>query len=872
MTNYTWASTGVGGLDHVIDGLRLGDNVVWQVDSVAAYRRMVEPFVGQARRAGRRLVYIRFGAHEELINDLTGVSVHRVDPSQGFEVCARAVHEILTAEGAWAFYVFDCLTELLSYWHSDLMVMNFFKVICPYLYERDTVAYFAVLRGGHTFDTIAGIRETTQVLLDLTQIGDETYVHPLKVWSRHSPTMFFPHRIAGDEAHSITSSADAAQLFASIDRSLQPPDPWLSLVQQGRDALRGDVEGDGDEDDAARARARELLLSVLIGRDGRMLDLARRHLGLADLVAIASRVIGSGYIGGKSVGMLLARAILSGQSGQSGQPCQMGQMGQRFAERMEPHDSYFLGSDLFYTYIVANGWWKLWARHRTEQGYRAAGVELHESLARGRFPRAVREQFLQMLEYFGQSPIIVRSSSLLEDNFGNAFAGKYESVFCANQGSPEVRFLALEDAVRTVYASAMSPEALNYRRERGLTDLDEQMAVLIQRVSGDHHGRYFFPHAAGVGNSANLYVWEPDMDPSAGMVRLVIGLGTRAVDRTTQDYARIVALDAPTRSPRIDEADAARYSQHGVDLLDLDDAELVTIPVAQIAELDIACDWGLFLSPDASTLRRLRELGRWPDKPPVVVDFRRLLSETDVPALLREALGALAAAYDHPVDVEFTVNVTASGQPRINLVQCRPLQTRGLGDAVAMPDAQAAADALISTVGNFMGGNVRLPIEYVVMVRPDRYLGLGQQERYAVARRIGQLNQALKGRSFMLVGPGRWGTTTPSLGVPVHFNEIAGAAVLCEVTYPAGDFRPELSYGSHFFQDLVESGIFYVAVFDDRDDVVFAPERILGRDNVIDQVDPGGGPDVGPDGVIHVARFDSLVLSSDIDTQRLVCL
>ncbi|MEP7162099.1 MAG: PEP/pyruvate-binding domain-containing protein, partial [Dermatophilaceae bacterium] len=840
MTNYTWASTGVGGLDQVIDGLRLGDNVVWQVDSVAAYRRMVEPFVGQARRAGRRLVYIRFGAHEELISDLTGVSVHRLDASQGFEVCARAVHEILTAEGAWAFYVFDCLTELLSEWHSDLMVMNFFKVICPSLYELDTVAYFALLRGGHTFDTIAGIRETTQVLLDLTQIGDETYVHPLKVWSRHSPTMFFPHRIAGDEARSITSSADAALLFASIDRALQPPDPWLSLVQQGRDALRGDK--------ATQVNARELLLSVLIGRDGRMLDLARRHLGLADLVAIASRVIGSGYIGGKSVGMLLARAILSGE---------------RFAERMEPHDSYFVGSDLFYTYIVANGWWKLWASQRTEQGYETAGVELHACLAQGRFPRAVREQFLQMLEYFGQSPIIVRSSSLLEDNFGNAFAGKYDSVFCANQGSPDVRFQALEDAVRTVYASAMSPEALSYRRERGLADLDEQMAVLIQRVSGDHHGRYFFPHAAGVGNSANLYVWEPDLDSSAGMIRLVVGLGTRAVDRTTQDYARIVALDAPTRPVRIDEADAARYSQHGVDLLDLDANELVTVPVAQIAELDIACDWGLFLSTDVATLRRLRELGRWPDKPPVVVDFRRMLGETEVPALLREALRTVAAAYDHPVDVEFTVNFNASGQPRISLVQCRPLQTRGLGEAVAMPDAQAAAGALISTVGNFMGGNVRLPIEYVVMVRPDRYLELGQQERYAVARRIGRLNRSLKGRSFLLIGPGRWGTTTPSLGVPVHFTEIAGAAALCEVTYPAGDFRPELSYGSHFFQDLVESGIFYVAVFDEREDVVFAPQRILERDNVIAEVDPDGGPDGGPDDVIHVARFDSLVLSSD---------
>ncbi len=848
MANYTWASTGVGGLDQVIDGLRLGDNVVWQVDSVAAYRRMVEPYVAQARKDGRRLVYVRFGGHDELIDDLSGVSVHRVDASLGFEACARTVHEILTAEGLGAFYVFDCLTELLEDWHADLMVMNFFKVTCPYLYELDTVAYFAMLRGRHTFDTIAGIRETTQVLLDLSQVDEDTYVHPLKVWGRHSPTMFFPHRIAGDEAHSITSSTDAARLFASIDRTLQPVDPWLALVQQGRDALSADA--------ATQEQASEVLRSVLIGREGRIVDLARRHMSLADLVAIASRVIGSGYIGGKSVGMLLARAILATEAGE------------RFAERLEPHDSYFLGSDLFYTYIVANGWWKTWTRQRTDEGYEDAGAALHDLLPRGRFPRPVREQFLQMLEYFGASPIIVRSSSLLEDNFGNAFAGKYDSVFCANQGGPEERLVALEDAVRTVYASSMSSEALRYRRERGLAQLDEQMAVLIQRVSGDHHGQYFFPHAAGVGNSANLYVWDPEIDSSAGMVRLVLGLGTRAVDRTTRDYARIVALDDPTRRSRVDEADAIRFSQHGVDVLDLEANELVTIPSANVTDLDIKADQGLFFSRDEATLRRMRELGRWPEKTPVILDFAGLLADTDVPGLLRDVLRTVSGAYAHPVDVEFTVNFAASGEPRINLVQCRPLQTRGLGKAVEMPDEQAAQDALFATLGHFMGGNVRLPLSYVVMVRPDAYLALGQQDRYAVARRIGRINQALRGESYLAIGPGRWGTTTPSLGVPVHFTEIQGAAALCEVTYPAGDFRPELSYGSHFFQDLVESGIFYVAVFSEREDATFTPEHVLGRENVIAEVDP----EEGDSEVIHVARFEDLVLCSDIESQRLVCL
>ncbi len=166
-------------------------------------------------------------------------------------------------------------------------------------------------------------------------------------------------------------------------------------------------------------------------------------------------------------------------------------------------------------------------------------------MLRGRFPEKIREYFWQMLEYFGQSPIIVRSSSLLEDNFGNAFAGKYESVLCVNQGTPEERYDAFEKAVRFIYASTMSEDALAYRLQRGLFDQDEQMAILVQRVSGDYYGEYFFSHIAGVGNSSNLYVWDKNIDMDGGMLRLVFGLGTRAVNRVTGVIHVSCALTSP---------------------------------------------------------------------------------------------------------------------------------------------------------------------------------------------------------------------------------------------------------------------------------------------------------------------------------------
>jgi phosphoenolpyruvate synthase/pyruvate phosphate dikinase len=198
---------------------------------------------------------------------------------------------------------------------------------------------------------------------------------------------------------------------------------------------------------------------------------------------------------------------------------------------LEHHDSFYIGSDVFYSYIVQNGWWKLFIAHKTKEGYFSKASEMKQRMLKGVFPEEIKEQFQLMLEYFGQSPIIVRSSSLLEDAFGSAFSGKYESFFCVNQGAPEKRYENFEDAVRKIFAGTMNEDALAYRLQRGLDQMDEQMALLVQRVSGAYRKNYFFPELAGVGLSHNPFVWRKGMDAKAGMLRLVFGLGTRAVNQ-----------------------------------------------------------------------------------------------------------------------------------------------------------------------------------------------------------------------------------------------------------------------------------------------------------------------------------------------------
>ncbi|MCL2209315.1 MAG: PEP/pyruvate-binding domain-containing protein [Treponema sp.] len=853
-------STGLSGLDQVIDQLRLGDNVVWQVQSIEDYLKVVRPYIEQSKKDGRRLVYFRFGNHEPILEDNEPSVVYKLDASVGFEGFATKVHDLIDKEGLRAFYVFDCLSDLLEFWYSDLMIGNFFRVTCPFLYILDTVAYFALIRGVHTHSTIARIRETTQLLLDLYNIDEKIYIHPLKVWERYSPTMFFPHFADGEEVVPITSSAEAASLFSGIKQGIKARDYWDITLEKANNAL--------NESEENQSAMKKLLISLMIGREPRITELAESYFSLRDILDIASREIGSGFIGGKSVGMLLGRKVVEKDMAvlENGEP---------LSNNWEPHDSWFLGSDIFYTYIVQNDWWELRCKQKTPEGYFEHAHELKEKLLKGKFPHVIREQFYQMMEHFGWSPIIVRSSSLLEDNFGNAFAGKYESIFCANQGQPEERFEVFVQAVRTVYASAMSEDALVYRQARGLANKDEQMAILVQRVSGDHYNELFFPHIAGVGHSTNLYVWNKDMDPKAGMLRLVFGLGTRAVDRVSGDYARLVPLDQPEKGPPVHYGEEKKISQHKADVLNLRENIMTDVDVDFLFNQDLKTHADIFFTIDRAALARMQELRMAVKTIPSTLDFRKLLAETTFPAFAGKVMSVIEKAYNYPVDIEFTANFNQEGNFKFNLLQCRPLQTKRAGKTpvetkIPKPDKK---NIFFSSMGNFMGGNVRLSLDYVIFVKAEEYLALFERGKYQTARTIGLLNQKLKGSSIMLIGPGRWGTTTPSLGVPVHFSELCNMAAMCEVSYKQGGLMPELSFGSHFFQDIVEADIFYAAIFNGEQNVFFNPEKILNRFNMLNvtlQLKESSS-DKDMEQAIHLAQANGLTLYSDITSQEILC-
>ena len=813
--------SGIPGLDDLLDYIRMGDNVVWQVTDLEEFRYFMEPFVEQAIRDKRNLIYMRFADHEPLLSPREGLKIFEFNPDKGFEAFTVDIYNRITIEGKDAFYVFDSLSSLQSVWYTDLMMGNFFRVTCPYLFKLDTVAYFPLLRGRHSFDAVARIRDTTQLLLDV-HTGDKLYVHPLKVWNRYSAKMFLPHSCSMDlEDFKAVDGGVALSRYYQIleeeetqkqDQNFDSHDRFFSMAkleyQQGR--FREETENQ--------------ILESTMTKDKRLQEMLKKYFKPQDYFKLRDRMIGSGAIGGKACGMLLARKIVH-------------TLLPEYRAHREAHDSYYIGSDVFYTYIVSNNCWETRIAQRTEEGYFEKAGQLQQALLSGEFPSNIREKFRSVLEYFGQSPIIVRSSSFLEDGFGNAFAGKYESVFCVNQGTLEERLKVFEDAVRRVYASIMDISALEYRKQRGLEHQDEQMAVLVQRVSGSHWGDYFFPAAAGVGYSYSAYKWSKDMDQSAGMLRLVAGLGTRAVDRTENDYPRLVNLDRPAVSMQTNVADKHRFSQKNMDVLDTKENRLLTKSTDSLMEILPLWYKRAIMERDYEAEEALNRMGRW--RQVWFVTCQKLLENREFTGLMQKLLKTLEQVYGNPVDIEYTVNIDEEGAFVVNLLQCRPLFTGSRGGKVEIP-SPSQEKTFFHLKDSSVGNSLKKQIHVVIQIEPKLYYEYPYGKKHQVAEAVGKINRYYKGsgKNLLLMTPGRVGTSSPELGVPVTFADISAVCGICEVSDSRAGYMPELSYGSHMFQDMVEAEIFYSALWEDKRKLAYDPELFAEEENLFPRICP----------------------------------
>ena len=872
MVAFERIKSGIDELDKTLDNIRLGDNVVFQVSNLKEFSYFVNPYVEQALKDERNLIYINFGQHEPLINmddeDLKkleeeknnpdnefamivkdGIKIYTVDPMEQFESFTLEVHNIITKEGFDAFYVFDCLSDLQSAWSTDLMMGNFFRVTCPYLFSLDTVAFFPVIRGKHSFEAIAKIRETTQLFLDVYSNKDSVYIHPLKVWNRYSQNMFLGHKYNPTDGSviTLTDGMEVSEYYKVINKSSanhaeQNTDSWerfFTFIEM----LHENGEDVSDK--------YELMCSMMMTKDPNISSKITEYFEYEDYITIYNRLVGSGMIGGKACGMLLARKII-----EKDRP--------DIYENFEPDDSFYIGSDLFYTYIVSNDLWDIRVKQRTKEGYYEAGKQLEEGLKNGQFPDDIKDKFIRILDYFGQSPIIVRSSSFLEDGFGNAFAGKYESVFCVNQGPIEDRLEAFEEAVKTVYSSTMNISALEYRSLNALDDMDEQMGLLVQRVSGSYYDNYFFPTIAGVGFSYSPYTPQPGADHNAGMLRLVMGLGTKAVDRTQNDYPRIINLDHPHAIDHPDIRERHRYSQHSLDVLDLHEISICEIPVSEGLEVLPRYAKRPVIEHDREAERRLRERGQ--HREVVFVNCNGIVNNNNFINMMKELLTTLENAYDYPVDVEYTVNIGENNSFVVNLLQCRPLQISTTKELIEIPENLGETYFHIQKAS--MGRSRKEKIDTLVYVNPHKYYEYPYSKKSFIARIIGEINTYCKenNKTPMLIVPGRIGTSSPELGIPVVFAEISQFRAILEESYSEVGYVPELSFGSHMFQDLVEADIYYGAIFENDKRLEFNKDLIKEFSNILHNINPDLEDEIYD--MIHVINFDHNNLEFYHDMQK----
>jgi hypothetical protein len=829
MINQKKAPSGLEGLDTAVGDLRYGDNVVWQISDVGEYAFFAEHFAETSIQNRKNTVYFRYGTDAPLLKTACGLKVMELDPACGFEMVVMQIHDIIEREGDETHYIFDSMTALQREWVADFMMSNFFAVVAPDIVKHKCVAYYAFTRNLHSIEAVARIRESAQLLLDVFHADGNMYLYPLRVTDRYHFSIFLPHKVDRDDANKIeplTNGIAISRFYSIVGASgnvdsEQRLDSWERFfIRMQRELDDSRAAGDADVD--ADGEGIRELCRMVFGADEHMLNIAVSNVTLKDILAIKARMIGVGGIGGKATGMILSRMIVDKRLPD-------------VAKMLEPHDSFYICSNLYYTFLIKNNCWSLKLRQRTKRGYFTVAEILKEKIMEGGFSDNIREQFRRMLEYYGQSPIIVRSSSLLEDGFGNAFAGKYESVFCVNVGTLDERLIAFENAVKTVYASTMDESVLAYRLNRGLSEREEQMALLVQRVSGSLFRDFYMPAAAGVAYSYNSYRWSKDIDPTKGMIRIVMGLGTRAVDRTDGDYPRIAALDRPELRPN-DAGDISKFAQHKLDVLEFATNSLTTVDISDVQ--DKMTDWfrSLMIEHDYARERELREIGI--DSKIVFTTCSNLLRREDFVNSMRSILAAVEKEYDYPVDVEFAVNFSKDGAFVINLLQCRPLQVGGSGVRTKIPRIPKKKTYFLLD-GGTMGGAYYQRVDVVVRVDPHAYYEYPYHKKPAVARAIGAINQYYRnsGKVIMLLVPGRLGTTSPELGVPVKFAEISNMSIACEVAYEGAGYMPELSFGSHFFQDLVETDIFYASVFENKNTTLhYDPDFLNDRENIVRDV------------------------------------
>jgi len=519
---------------------------------------------------------------------------------------------------------------------------------------------------------------------------------------------------------------------------------------------------------ASKRSIRVSLIRRFFSEQLEYINVAKNYIDVVDFNELLQRVIytseSHGRLGGKTAGLFLAEHILK--------KCCDSEM----LASIKTPKTWYITSDAILHFMHYNNLEDVVEQKYKEQNQvRLEYPNIVQTFKNAHFPPDVIQGLSVALDDFKDRPLIVRSSSLLEDRMGAAFSGKYKSLFLGNQGSKQKRLEALMDAVAEVYASVFGPDPIEYRAERGLLDFHEEMGIMIQEVVGTRIGHYFLPTHAGVAFSRNEFRWSPRIKRDDGLIRMVPGLGTRAVDRLSDDYPVLIAPGQPGLRVNITPDEIIRYSPKKIDVINLATNIFETIDAVDLIRRyghEIPNIGQLVSLFDGSHFRQLSGIDIDFEKEGHILTFEGLISGTRFVPQVQMILRILEEKLGTPVDIEF-----ASDGKDFYLLQCRP-QSYAEADAAAPIPRDIPDDKVIFTANRYVS-NGRVPdITHVVYVDPQKYGELtDRSELLAVGRAVSRLNKLLPKRQFILMGPGRWGSRGDiKLGVSVTYSDINNTA------------------------------------------------------------------------------------------------
>ncbi len=438
--------------------------------------------------------------------------------------------------------------------------------------------------------------------------------------------------------------------------------PWEILFQQGRrfEALPP------PQQELVKHHLEELkvvLIKRLISDNLNFIGVAKHVFSIRDLRWIYERQIGGGKIGGKAAGILLSLAILK-QKGDT--------IGPDINDSVAIPESYFIGSEIIYEFIYINKLERFVnQKYLPEEEMRSQYPKIVEAFAVGEFPDYVIDQLKEILKRMGKRPYVVRSSSLLEDNFSYSFAGKYASCFCFNEEDEEKDLKTLTDAIRQIYASVFNPEAMAFRSEHGLIDYDERMAVMIQPLRGTKYGRYFWPTISGTGISCNPLQETKRTMFDDGILRLVWGYDDTIGDLFDSQDASIIPLKKPKLHTDKENIHRIKSPQNRIKVIDIPEQKFKQLPVEAL--LQPGCPDLPYIATTAEGNPISQE--NMVSDQELILTFDYLKEDQKFIKLMRTSLMRLENVYGTPVIVEFVIDLipNASGLDyKLYILQCHP--------------------------------------------------------------------------------------------------------------------------------------------------------------------------------------------------------